>query len=145
VALGSSLRAQLLQHFRRWHDIALVGSGHPGFELGDLCLGQVERLVAVRRQDNYVRALVDRGDRSARRRSASRGIATARVERGSCTTPGSIRAMTYRVRVIPEAEREAEAAADWYEQRRPGLGAEFIAELVVVLDGLIASSSATSR
>jgi plasmid stabilization system protein ParE len=44
--------------------------------------------------------------------------------------------MTYRVRVLPEAEREAEAAADWYHQRRPGLGDEFIAELVDVLDAL---------
>ena len=38
--------------------------------------------------------------------------------------------MTYRVRVLPEAEREVEAAADWYEQRRPGLGIEFIGELI---------------
>jgi plasmid stabilization system protein ParE len=53
--------------------------------------------------------------------------------------------MTYRVRVLPEAEREAEAAADWYEQRRPGLGIEFVAELVAVLDGLVESPERHGR
>jgi hypothetical protein len=30
--------------------------------------------------------------------------------------------MSYRIRVLPEARAEAEAAADGYEARRPGLG-----------------------
>lgn len=33
------------------------------------------------------------------------------------------------LRVLPEADGEVIAAADWYEERRPGLGDEFIAEV----------------
>ena len=44
--------------------------------------------------------------------------------------------MTYRVRVLPEAALEAEASAEWYGQCRPGLGIDFISELVAVLDSL---------
>ncbi len=35
--------------------------------------------------------------------------------------------MKRRLRVLPEAEREILAAADWYESRLPGLGVELIA------------------
>ncbi len=31
------------------------------------------------------------------------------------------------LRVLPEAEAELEASAQWYESKRPGLGAEFVA------------------
>ena len=34
-----------------------------------------------------------------------------------------------RVRVVPEAEAEMTAAALWYESKRPGLGAEYLASI----------------
>lgn len=34
--------------------------------------------------------------------------------------------MTYKVIVRPEAEREIQAAFDWYEERNAGLGLEFL-------------------
>ncbi|MEK7270211.1 MAG: type II toxin-antitoxin system RelE/ParE family toxin [Planctomycetota bacterium] len=36
--------------------------------------------------------------------------------------------MTERLHVLPEAEAEALATAEWYEIRRPGLGVEFMLE-----------------
>ena len=43
------------------------------------------------------------------------------------------------LRVSPEAEEELAAAADWYEGRRPGLGAELVAEIDRAFEDLIAS------
>jgi plasmid stabilization system protein ParE len=37
--------------------------------------------------------------------------------------------MPVRLELDPEASREVEATFDWYEHRRPGLGADFIAQL----------------
>lgn len=37
--------------------------------------------------------------------------------------------MNYLIRVRPEAARDIEEAFSWYEERRPGLGQEFISEL----------------
>jgi plasmid stabilization system protein ParE len=36
--------------------------------------------------------------------------------------------MTWQVHVRPEAEQDVAAARDWYEQRRAGLGGEFLDE-----------------
>ncbi len=42
--------------------------------------------------------------------------------------------MTHLVRVRPEAERDVEQAYEWYEERRLGLGREFLDELDVVYE-----------
>lgn len=47
--------------------------------------------------------------------------------------------MKVRIELHPEAVREVEAAVDWYEDQRAGLGAEFFAELRLSL-GVIAES-----
>ena len=41
-----------------------------------------------------------------------------------------------RVVLHPEARAELRAAALWYEERRPGLGGEFVAEVTAVLEGI---------
>jgi hypothetical protein len=38
-----------------------------------------------------------------------------------------------RVELHPEAQTELRAAALWYEERRPGLGDEFVSEMSVLL------------
>ncbi|MDB5290412.1 MAG: toxin, RelE family [Phycisphaerales bacterium] len=43
--------------------------------------------------------------------------------------------MSYRLAIRPEAEEEMHEAFDWYEQRRKGLGDDFLQS---VEDGLIA-------
>lgn len=42
--------------------------------------------------------------------------------------------MNLPVRLLPEAKAEFDAAADWYEQQRAGLGADFIARVREVLN-----------
>src|SRR5439155_25855346 len=42
-------------------------------------------------------------------------------------------------RLLPEAKAEFDAAADWYEQQRPGLGVDFIARVREVLDRIAAN------
>jgi plasmid stabilization system protein ParE len=37
------------------------------------------------------------------------------------------------LRVAPEAAAELKAARDWYEERQPGLGAEFVAAIRAVM------------
>lgn len=37
-----------------------------------------------------------------------------------------------KVRILPEADEEGLAAADWYDERRPSLGTAFLAELRTV-------------
>jgi hypothetical protein len=37
--------------------------------------------------------------------------------------------MSYRLNIRPEAEADVMEAALWYEQRKPGLGEEFITEV----------------
>lgn len=39
-----------------------------------------------------------------------------------------------KLRILPEAEEELLAAAQWYEDRRPGLGAELVATVDAALD-----------
>lgn len=42
--------------------------------------------------------------------------------------------MKRKVRVLPEAEEELTAAAEWYEERRPGLGIQFVATVDAAVD-----------
>jgi plasmid stabilization system protein ParE len=42
--------------------------------------------------------------------------------------------MSLPVRLLPEARAEFDAATDWYEQQRPGLGAAFVARVREVLN-----------
>lgn len=44
--------------------------------------------------------------------------------------------MNWKVVARPQAEDDVIAAADWYETQRAGLGAEFIDEVLAVLDSL---------
>lgn len=43
---------------------------------------------------------------------------------------------SWRVEFRPEVERDVQEAADWYEQRQRGLGAEFVEEVMHVWDAL---------
>jgi plasmid stabilization system protein ParE len=42
--------------------------------------------------------------------------------------------MTLPIVFLPEARAEYDEAAQWYEQRRPGLGKDFIAKVRSILD-----------
>jgi toxin ParE1/3/4 len=42
--------------------------------------------------------------------------------------------MKPRIRLLPEARVEFDAAADWYETRRAGLGVDFVARVRAVLN-----------
>lgn len=44
--------------------------------------------------------------------------------------------MTVEVRLRPEAERDLVDAATWYEERRPGLGRQFLDEARAVLSSI---------
>lgn len=44
--------------------------------------------------------------------------------------------MSWRVVFRPEVEQDVVEAADWYEARQPGLGAEFVEEILRVWDAL---------
>lgn len=44
--------------------------------------------------------------------------------------------MNWKVVARPQAENDAIEAATWYETQRPGLGEEFIEEVLAVFDGL---------
>lgn len=48
--------------------------------------------------------------------------------------------MIWHVRVRPEAELDLLFAAGWYDAHRPGLGAEFIAEMSVLLASLASNA-----
>ncbi len=45
--------------------------------------------------------------------------------------------MTSRVDLRSEAEADIEEAAAWYETQRAGLGDEFLAEILIVLDAVL--------
>ena len=45
----------------------------------------------------------------------------------------------------PEADAEVEAAALWYDERRPGLGGEFLAEVTAVLQRIEAAPHSFPR
>lgn len=44
--------------------------------------------------------------------------------------------MSWRVEFRPEVEQDVVDAAAWYEARQPGLGAEFVEEIICVWDAL---------
>lgn len=45
--------------------------------------------------------------------------------------------MSWRVEFAPEVELDVAEAADWYEIRQPGLGAQFLEEIIRVWDALV--------
>jgi len=47
--------------------------------------------------------------------------------------------MSLPIRLLPEAKTEFDAAADWYEQQRTGLGLDFVARVREVLDRIAAN------
>jgi toxin ParE1/3/4 len=47
--------------------------------------------------------------------------------------------MNLPIRFLPEAKDEFDAATDWYEQRRAGLGVDFVARVREVLDRIAAN------
>jgi hypothetical protein len=42
--------------------------------------------------------------------------------------------MSLPIRLLPEAKAEFDAAADWYEQQRTGLGVDFVTRVRAVLN-----------
>ena len=44
--------------------------------------------------------------------------------------------MTYRLEVRPDVLVDIEYAAQWYEDREPGLGADFVRDAVLAIDAL---------
>ncbi len=44
--------------------------------------------------------------------------------------------MSWRIELRPEVERDVAEATAWYEDRQPGLGSDFIAEIIRVWDAL---------
>jgi len=56
--------------------------------------------------------------------------------------------MSLPIRLLPEAKVEFDAAADWYELQRAGLGVDFVARVRAVLNRIAANPqmySAVSR
>jgi toxin ParE1/3/4 len=53
--------------------------------------------------------------------------------------------MKWRVEFRPEVERDMADAAAWYESRQPGLGNEFIEEVIRVWDALSENPMLNSR
>jgi toxin ParE1/3/4 len=47
--------------------------------------------------------------------------------------------MTLPIRLLPEARVELNEAVDWYEQRRPGLGSRFFAQVKAALNRIAAN------
>src|ERR1700722_16440694 len=47
--------------------------------------------------------------------------------------------MNWRVEFRPEVEQDVAEATAWYESRQPGLGAEFVEEIIRVWDALAES------
>lgn len=52
--------------------------------------------------------------------------------------------MTVRRVLLPEAAEELLEAAEWYEARRPGLGAEFVGEVDRAMDAIVSSPLAAA-
>ena len=44
--------------------------------------------------------------------------------------------MSWRVEFAPAVEQDVAEAADWYESRQPGLGEQFVEEIIRVWDAL---------
>lgn len=53
--------------------------------------------------------------------------------------------MSWRVEFRPEIEQDMTEAAAWYESRQPGLGADFIEEVICVWDALAKNPLLHSR
>jgi toxin ParE1/3/4 len=53
--------------------------------------------------------------------------------------------MSWRVTLRPQVEQDMTEAATWYECRQPGLGAEFIEEVIRVWDALSENPMLNSR
>ena len=53
--------------------------------------------------------------------------------------------MSWRVEFAPEVQQDVAEAAEWYESRQPGLGAQFTKELIKVWDSLVANPFLNSR
>ena len=53
--------------------------------------------------------------------------------------------MNWRVEFAPEVQEDVAGAADWYESRQPGLGAEFVEEIIRVWDSLAENPLLNSR
>jgi len=53
--------------------------------------------------------------------------------------------MSWRVEFAPAVEQDVAEAADWYESRQPGLGAQFIEEIIRVWDALAENPLLYSR
>lgn len=51
----------------------------------------------------------------------------------------------WRVEFRPEFQSDVAEAADWYDQKQPGLGADFIEEVIRVLDSLAQNPELNSR
>jgi toxin ParE1/3/4 len=50
--------------------------------------------------------------------------------------------MRRTLRVLPDAEAELQAAAIWYEEKRPGLGIEFVAVVDKAFDSILENPEA---
>lgn len=50
--------------------------------------------------------------------------------------------MNLAIRFLPEAKAEFDAATDWYEQQRAGLGTDFVARVRAVLSRIAADPQA---
>ena len=53
--------------------------------------------------------------------------------------------MNWRVVIRPEVEQDVAEAAAWYESRQPGLGVEFVEEVIRVWDALAENPLLNSR
>lgn len=53
--------------------------------------------------------------------------------------------MSWRVDIRPEVEEDVAAAAVWYNEREPGLGIEFVEEIIRVWDALAENPFLDSR
>jgi plasmid stabilization system protein ParE len=53
--------------------------------------------------------------------------------------------MSWRVEVRPEVEQDVKQASIWYEDRQPGLGVEFVEEVIRVWDALAENPLLHSR
>lgn len=53
--------------------------------------------------------------------------------------------MSWRVEFAPEVEQDVAEAADWYESRQPGSGAQFIEEIIRTWDALADGPLLNSR
>lgn len=53
--------------------------------------------------------------------------------------------MSWRVEFRPEVEQDVALAADWYNRKQPGLGSEFVEEIIRVWDALAENPLLSSK